>query len=219
VICIAAADTDEMSLARAAPRDRSNRDARAETARAAEAVHVTTPEDISKLIVRVALSDRQAFDLLYKHTSAQLFGVVLRILKDRADAEDAIQEVYVRIWQRADRYAVSQSSALSWLIAIARNHAIDRLRSRKAAPATIDAAVEVADAGPSPEAQAVASAERARIERCLERLDAARADAVRGAYLEGYAYQELADRFAVPLNTMRTWLRRSLIALRECLEE
>ncbi len=130
-----------------------------------------------------------------------------------------MQEVYVRVWQRADRYSASRASAMSWLIAIARNHAIDRLRLRRLDLGQIEEAAAVADASPTPEAAAIAGAERAKIDDCLKRIDAEKAEAVRGAYLEGYAYQELATRFDIPLNTMRTWLRRSLMKLRECLEE
>ena len=77
----------------------------------------------------------------------------------------------------------------------------------------------MADRGPSPEASAVAASERQRLDDCLGRLDGPKAECVRGAYLEGYSYQELAERHAIPLNTMRTWLRRSLMKLKECLEE
>ncbi len=178
-----------------------------------------TPDDISKLLARVALRDRQAFDLLYEHTSAKLFGVALRLLRDRGEAEDALQEIYLKVWQRADRYAVSQASAISWLAAIARNHAIDRLRSRRLSETLDEETTWVADDKPTPEAAVIAGSERARVEDCLGRLEDDRADAVRGAYLDGYSYQELADRFRIPLNTMRTWLRRSLIKLKECLEE
>lgn len=178
-----------------------------------------TPDDISTLLASIALRDRQAFDTLYQHTSAKLFGVVLRLLRDRAEAEDALQDVYVKVWRRADQYAVSRASAMSWLIAIARNHAIDRLRARKANHEELDEARAIADDAPSPEAQVEAGGERARIETCMQRLDEGMARAVRGAYLDGYSYQELAERHAVPLNTMRTWLRRSLLKLRKCLEE
>ena len=177
------------------------------------------PDDISRLLTRVALRDRQAFNLLYEHTSAKLFGVALRLLRDRGEAEDALQEVYVKVWQGADRYAPAQATAMSWLIAIARNHAIDRLRARKSGQEDFDAASSLADEAPTPESSASARSERAKIDECLDRLDGDKADAVRGAYLEGYSYQELAERYAVPLNTLRTWLRRSLLKLRECLEE
>jgi RNA polymerase sigma-70 factor, ECF subfamily len=174
-------------------------------------------QEIADLLGRCALRDRAAFKTLYGRTSAKLFGVSLRILKDRSEAEEALQEVYVKIWQRADRYTAGAYSPISWLVAIARNHALDILRARKPASDDIDAAFEVADAGPNPEQAAVERSERSRIEGCLATLEAEKADAVRGAYLDGFSYDELAERFKVPLNTMRTWLRRSLLKLRDCL--
>lgn len=177
-----------------------------------------TPEELTKQIVRVAMQDRSAFDTVYRATSAKLFGVCVRILNDRGEAEEALQEVFVKIWTRADRFAASDLSPISWLVAIARNHAIDRLRARRPAGQDIETAAEIADPAPTPEAAAVAGDQRQQIERCLEELEDERADAVRGAYLAGLSYAELAKRHDVPLNTMRTWLRRSLLKLRECLE-
>ncbi len=174
-------------------------------------------DEIADLIGRCALRDRQAFRDLYQRTSAKLFGVTLRILRDRSEAEEALQEVYVKIWQRADRFQAGGFSPISWLVAIARNHALDMLRARRTASEDIDVALEVADTAPDPEQAAASSGERARIDDCLGQLDPQRAEAVRGAYLDGYSYEELASRHAVPLNTMRTWLRRSLMKLRECL--
>ncbi|MEQ1939620.1 sigma-70 family RNA polymerase sigma factor [Mesorhizobium sp. CN5-321] len=176
------------------------------------------PQDITKLIVRTSMRDRTAFDLLYRLTSAKLFGVCLRVLNDRSEAEEALQEVYVKVWTKADRFAVSELSPISWLVAVARNHAIDRLRVRRKTTAGIDAAIDIADPTPGPEALAMAGEDSARVHRCLDELDEDRASAVRGAYLKGESYAELAERHDVPLNTMRTWLRRSLIKLRECLE-
>lgn len=130
-----------------------------------------------------------------------------------------MQEIFVKIWHRADRFAGGGSSPLAWLVAIARNHAIDILRRRRGGHEDIAEHGGLADGGPSPEASTVAASERAQLDACIDRLDAPKANAVRAAYLEGYSYQELADRHAVPLNTMRTWLRRSLMKLKECLEE
>ena len=175
--------------------------------------------DIANLIARTALRDRAAFRALYQRTSAKLFGVTLRILKDRFEAEEALQEVYVKIWQRADRYVAGGYSPISWLVAVARNHALDRLRSRRPGADTIEAALEIADRAPDPEAATIGKGERREIENCLGQLQNDRADAVRGAYLDGFSYEELAARYKVPLNTMRTWLRRSLMKLRECLSE
>lgn len=176
-----------------------------------------TTQDIADLISRCALRDRAAFKSLYERTSAKLFGVVLRILKDRSEAEEAIQEIYVKVWQRADRYVAGATSPISWLVAVARNHALDILRARRPQADDIDVALEIPDLGPNPERATENSEERAQIEHCLGTLEPERADAVRGAYLDGYSYEELATRYAVPLNTMRTWLRRSLMKLKDCL--
>ncbi|UXN61412.1 sigma-70 family RNA polymerase sigma factor [Phyllobacterium zundukense] len=177
-----------------------------------------TPEGISELISRVSLRDRAAFDVLYAATSAKLFGVCLRVLGNRTEAEDALQDIYVKIWNKAGRFAVADTSPISWLVAIARNHSIDVLRSRKPAAVELDQAADVFESSPNPEQAAVASGEAQRIYDCLGQLEADRAAAVRGAYLNGDSYEVLASRYNVPLNTMRTWLRRSLIKLKECLE-
>ena len=177
-----------------------------------------TPDDITKLIVRTAMKDRAAFDQLYRHTSSKLFGVCLRVLNDRPESEEALQEVFVKIWTKADRFAVSDLSPISWLVAVARHHAIDRIRMRRQPGTDLDVAAAVADPAPGPEALAVARGERDRIDHCLDELETDRAAAVRGAYLDGASYAELAERHGVPLNTMRTWLRRSLAKLKECVE-
>lgn len=174
-------------------------------------------DDLSGLIARTALGDRKAFSTLYSLTSAKLFGVALRILKDRAQAEDAVQEVYVRIWRRAGSFRVGQASAMAWLVTIARNQAIDMVRARQPATLEYDDAPDVADPDPDPEARAALTGEARRIEACLGELDADKAAAVVAAYVEGLSYLELAAQNGVPLNTMRTWLRRSLLKLRECL--
>src|SRR3954453_2343892 len=132
--------------------------------------------DIADLIARCALRDRTAFRTLYTRTSAKLYGVTLRILKDRSEAEEALQEVYVKIWQRADRYVPGGYSPISGLVAVARNHSLDVLRARKPQSDDIDLALDVADAGPDPEQSAADRDERSRIDICLGQLDAERAD-------------------------------------------
>ncbi|WP_255012430.1 sigma-70 family RNA polymerase sigma factor [Roseovarius sp. M141] len=176
-----------------------------------------THDNLEHMIARTALGDRAAFSDLYSHTSAKLFGICLRVLNDRAEAEEAAQEVYVKIWRRADRYRVNGLSPMTWLITIARNTAIDRLRRRRDAQPGLDVADTLADTAPGPEDLVVQSGERARLMSCLNELNANRAEAVRRAYLGGETYADLAAQFDVPLNTMRTWLRRSLLKLKECL--
>ncbi|UPH69947.1 sigma-70 family RNA polymerase sigma factor [Abyssibius alkaniclasticus] len=175
--------------------------------------------DVEKLIGQVALRDRAAFLALYQATSAKLFGVCLRILGDRAESEDALQEAYVRIWQRADQYAQRGYSPMTWLITIARNLAIDHLRARRAPADGTEVLETLPDSGPNPEQAALAADEGAQLGACLDGLDPVHSDAVRRVYLDGDSYQDLATRHDVPLNTMRTWLRRSLQKLKECLSK
>ena len=155
--------------------------------------------------------------MLYDATSAKLFGVCLRVLKNRGEAEDSLQDAYMRIWNKADRYAVTGHSPMTWLITLTRNIAIDRLRARRAAEVDLDQVGEIAAPEPGPEAKTIAQSEARRIKVCLAALPKDRSGAVRAAYLDGAQYKDLALHYNVPLNTMRTWLRRSLIALKECL--
>ncbi|MGF0537519.1 sigma-70 family RNA polymerase sigma factor [Agrobacterium sp. ES01] len=175
-------------------------------------------ESIDNLLGRTALRDRNAFETLYHETSPKLFGICIRILKNRHEAEDALQEVFVKIWRRAESFAASGTSPMAWLAAIARYHCIDRLRVRQPEGATIEEAEELPTLDRDPEQNAVLRSEGVRIDSCLQELESDRAQAVHRAYVEGVSYQELAEGFGVPLNTMRTWLRRSLLKLRECME-
>lgn len=146
-------------------------------------------------------------------------GVLLRMLGERAEAEDALQEVFTRVWLRAGRFDATKGRGMTWLIAVARNLALDRLRTRTESQAEEDAAEAIVDQTPTAERRMIAMGEAGRVSECFDQLEPTRADAVRGAYLAGLSYAELAARHAVPLNTMRTWLRRSLISLKECLDQ
>ena len=173
--------------------------------------------EIADLLARIALRDRNAFRALYARTSAKLFGVSLRILSNRSEAEDALQDVFIKVWQRAEGYRPDAASPMTWLITIARNNAIDRLRARRPGHTDIDEAFDLEDSGMSPEQSAINTDDGNRIDECMGQLKPERAEAVRRAYLDGESYDDLAGRFDVPLNTMRTWLRRSLLKLKECL--
>lgn len=175
--------------------------------------------DLNAHLSRIALGDRAAFEALYDATSAKLLAVCLRVLKDRAAAEDAMQEAYVKIWTHAHRFQVTGHSPMSWLITIARNTAVDRLRARKDHDDIDDHEMHLRAPTAGPEATAVAQSEMGRIKQCFEALEADRRAALQGAYLDGQSYQALSARFDVPLNTMRTWLRRGLAALRECMAQ
>ena len=175
-------------------------------------------DPVANLLARITTQDRVAFRDIYTTTSSKLMGVLLRILHDRAEAEDALQEVYTRVWLRAGRYDATKGRGMTWLIAIARNLAIDRLRTRVEQVADDGMAEAMVDQTPSAEGRLVAQGEAQRVTDCFGQLEPDKAEAVRGAYLNGLSYLDLAARYDVPINTMRTWLRRSLLRLRECLE-
>ncbi|MCF3639162.1 sigma-70 family RNA polymerase sigma factor [Rhizobium sp. TRM95111] len=175
-------------------------------------------DDLSYLIGRVSLRDTKSFARLYAVSSSKLFGICLRILKDRADAEEALQEIYVKVWEKAVRYASVDASPMAWLAAIARNHAIDVLRRRRPVASELDEAYDIFDPQANPEEAALLRSEGRRIDTCMGELHPDRASAVRRAYVEGLSYEELAALYQLPLNTMRTWLRRSLLKLRECMD-
>lgn len=174
-------------------------------------------DGIADLLQQCAAQDRTAFRKLYSQSSSKLFGLLIRILGDRAEAEDALQEVFTRVWLKAARFDGTRGTGMAWLVALARNHAIDRLRARP--QSTGELPEEIADDSLRPETRLIANGELARMASCFDQLESDRAQAVRGAYLQGLSYTDLAARFDVPLNTMRTWLRRSLLSLRDCLNQ
>ena len=177
-------------------------------------------KQLAATLSRVAGGDRAALKLVYRDTSAKLFGVCLRILRDNGEAEDVLQDVYMTVWRRAETFNPDRASPITWLVAIARNRSIDRLRSsanaRRARP--LDDAVEVRDTAPSALAQVESGEEHRRLMNCLGELEERHAVAIRSAFLDGATYEELAQRVDVPLGTMKSWIRRSLKRLRDCLE-
>jgi RNA polymerase sigma-70 factor (ECF subfamily) len=175
---------------------------------------------LGSLLARVSGGDRDAFEALYRAASGKLFGICLRVLSDRAEAEDVVQEVFATIWHKAGQFDAARASAATWLGMIARNRAIDRLRSLPHAgqQAPIELAEEVADAAPTPARVAESSAEHARLGECMDKLDERRRSLIRVAFFDGATYEELAARVGSPLGSVKSWIRRGLLQLRECLE-
>jgi RNA polymerase sigma-70 factor (ECF subfamily) len=176
--------------------------------------------EVARLLAEVAGGSRDAFEHLYQRTSSKLFGVCLRLMPDRAEAEDVLQEVYVGIWHKAGQFDPARASAITWLAMIARNKAIDRLRAMPAAnrQASVEVAELVADPSASPLQDAEASNDRARLDHCMEQLDGQRRSLIRTAFFDGATYEELAQRIGSPLGTVKSWIRRGLLQLRTCLE-
>lgn len=171
-------------------------------------------------IRRLAAGESRALEPIYRATAAKLFGICLRITRDRGEAEDALQDVYVSLTQAAGRYDPDRASPLAWLATFARNRAIDRLRRSKrlteAAP--IEAAAAIPDAAPLADAVLSAGQDRARVHSCLEALDDPARSAIRTAFFDGVTYAEIAERQAQPLGTVKSWVRRGLAKLKACLE-
>ena len=171
-------------------------------------------------MTRLAQGDRAALKQVYSASSAKLFAICLRIIGDRAEAEDALQDVYVSLWRRADRFDASRASAIAWLSRFARNRAIDRLRSGKVIRQSVPAheAVAVADGTPLPDRQAEDTQERARVHDCLGQLEDQQREPIRRAFFEGATYAEIAAASGTPLGTMKSRIRRGLARLKACLE-
>ena len=181
---------------------------------------VLAREKLQDAMARLANGEREALDEVYRATKVKLFGICLRILGDQKEAEDALQEVYVNLWQRADRYDPSRASPISWLATFARNRAVDRLRTGKVRQGAVelDEAASLADASPLAEDMLIDAERSERIHHCIEALDANQRDNIRSAFFNGATYAELADNSQVPLGTMKSWIRRGLQKLKACME-
>ncbi|MFZ1742610.1 MAG: sigma-70 family RNA polymerase sigma factor [Pontixanthobacter sp.] len=171
-------------------------------------------------IARLADGDKSALEFIYRATSAKLFGICLRILGSKDDAEDALQDVYINLWRSAGRYDPDRASPISWLATFARNRAIDRLRSGKVqrGAVPVNEAAELEDSAPLADAVLEDTERDARIHHCLGTLDDKTQDSIRTAFFHGTTYAELAEAKGVPLGTMKSWVRRGLAKLKRCLE-
>jgi RNA polymerase sigma factor (sigma-70 family) len=174
---------------------------------------------LAGLLQAIARQDQAALRKLYDLTAPQLYGVILRIQRDRSGAEDVLQDVYLRVWQAAGSYTPEAGRPLPWLCAIARNRAIDVIRRKGEVQGPVredgeDWLERLAD--PSDSEASLLS--RDALRACLARLDPAHRDCVVLAYCQGYSREELAQRYERPVNTIKTWLHRALASLTGCLE-
>jgi RNA polymerase sigma factor (sigma-70 family) len=174
---------------------------------------------LAELIAATAGGDRIAFRKLYDQTSAKLFAIILRMIRNRTLAEDILQDVYLRVWRNADSYGPTEGAPLAWLNSIARNRTIDVLRRKRidqppADESGIDWYEKIAGRGDA-EADLM---DIAMLRHCLGEIEEPIRSCVLLAYYEGYSRDELAARFGKPVNTIKTWLHRSLIALKTCME-
>ena len=177
-------------------------------------------DPLAALLAQVAEGRRDAFESLYRQTSATMLGICLRVLRDREEAEDVLQEVYVAVWSKAAQFDRQRARAMTWLGTIARNRAIDRVRSRPA-PALHEPIEDhdlADDDAPTPAAGIDAALERAQLDDCIEQLEPKRRSLIRTAFFENVTYDVLAVRVGAPLGSVKSWIRRGLQQLKACLE-
>lgn len=193
---------------------------------------MTTPDprELADLLARLSLGDRAAFATLYQRTSAPLLGLILRIERNPTQAEDILQEVFVKVWRSAAAFDGRLSQPMTWLGSLARHCAIDSLRRRQAQPQTVSTHIEVDDGdsrdllddfvaqGPRPDEQTERAAEQRALQRCLGVLSGEQTQAVALAFYQGLSYAEVAQHLRQPLGTVKSWVRRGLMALKGCLE-
>ena len=184
--------------------------------------------ELSQLLARVGLGDRAAFATLYEKTSSHLFAVVLRINRNRGQAEDVLQEIYVNVWRSGSSFDAAQSQPLTWLTRIARNRAIDSLRRAQTQPQfesrfsgeeeDNDVYDDKADDAPGPlDLLSQASSARALTD-CMQDLSAPQRQSVAMAFYDGLSHAEVAEKMGQPLGTVKSWVRRALASLKGCLE-
>jgi RNA polymerase sigma-70 factor (ECF subfamily) len=183
-------------------------------------------------LARCALGDRQAFSQLYEATSPRLFGIIARVVGRGATAEDLLQDVYVRIWKSAGQFRPGAGAPMAWLCAAARYRAIDWIRAQGARPEIaaselLSASDEddgpgpgerLADPGAGPAAHAEQRAQAGAVQQCLDTLAATQQQSIALAYYQGLSHGEIAEHLGAPLGSVKTWVRRGLIALKACLE-
>lgn len=178
-------------------------------------------EELATLIYQTALGNQRAFDQLYRQTSPQLFGVAIALLRRKDIAEDVLQEAYVKIWHSAGGFQPERGSANTWLGTIVRRCAIDRLRRRRMEGESLPDedwnAIE--DDGPGPLQHLMADSDARRLGNCLEHLEERQRQSVSLAFFHGLTHSELAEHLALPLGTVKAWIRRGLDKLRGCLGE
>ena len=173
---------------------------------------------LEEALGKVADGERTALRRVYDLTSAKLLGVILHIVRDRDAAEDVLQEVYLKVWDRAGRFDRTRASPITWLCAIARNAAIDAVRKTgRRSEVSDDFLPEIKDETPNADTMLCDAQENERLQNCLEGLQDDHRKCIRLAFFRGFTHTELASRLDVPLGTMKSWIRRGLSSLKGCL--
>jgi RNA polymerase sigma-70 factor, ECF subfamily len=174
---------------------------------------------LAELLARTALGDRQAFAALYEATHSKLFGVSLRIVRERQLAEEVLQDSFVSIWNHASGYAPAKSAPTTWMAAIVRNRSLDVVRrSREEADVDDVLTAGLVDESAAPARDAQERAEAHTLRECLGELDSEQRQSIALAFYHGLTHSELASHLRRPLGTVKTHIRRGLLRLKDCLD-
>jgi RNA polymerase sigma-70 factor (ECF subfamily) len=177
-----------------------------------------TQAELVWLLAAVAKGDQAAFERLYGATRAKLYGVLVRILGTPALAEDVMQETYLKVWSMAGKFDPTIASPITWMVAMGRNRAIDIVRKRgDVSVEDTPEAMNVAADTPPPLARREMTEELRQLLACLGKLDPEKQRIVLLAYYSGWSREQLSQKLDIPVNTIKTWLRRSLLEIRECM--
>lgn len=177
-----------------------------------------TAEDLVKLLSQVGQGNRQSFAAFYQATSGKMFGICLQLLRRRDLAEEVVQEVYAKIWQKAANFDATRASPITWAATIARNRCLDELR--KKTPVSLDELQETQEFAAdeiNPLASMENSQDLAALMRCLNQLEEEKKQMILLAYYRGTSREALAQKYNKPVATIKTWLHRGLGQLRTCL--
>ncbi|GGC68051.1 sigma-70 family RNA polymerase sigma factor [Marinobacter halophilus] len=176
-------------------------------------------EELMALLVSVARSDRQAFQLLYKMISARMFGLCFKLAGQQELAEEALQDAFVQIWHHAGEYHSDRGTPLSWMLTIARYRTLDLMRSRAVRRTSGDEHLEhLEDQRGGPLDASLRSAGARQLTGCLDELSDVQRDSILLSYYRGFTHDELAQALSSPVGTVKSWIRRGLMALKRCLE-
>jgi len=178
--------------------------------------NVTELNPLGALLAASGQGDRRAFQQVYQLSSPRLYGIALRMLRQREQAEEVLQEAFVAIWRKASHYQPERGEPLAWMASIVRNRAIDRLRAEKRAPNTVATLDDIPEARLAEDLSGLGDDGLAG---CLEQLKADQRGAIILAYYHGLTHEELAAHFDAPLGTVKSWVRRGLIRLKDCLDQ
>jgi RNA polymerase sigma factor (sigma-70 family) len=187
-------------------------------ARSVMSANTLTDADVTDIITRCASGDRAALKRLFDVETPRMIGVAERILRRRALAEEATQDTFVQIWRRASSFDATLGSGRTWLYTILRNRALSILRNESRTDLTGDQDVFDGQSDEdNPETIVLKLGEASRLRACLEQLEPQRRQAIVLAYAKGLSHGELAGKLGIPLGTIKSWIRRSMSSLKECM--